>query len=43
METCDIGIPYLGLGLGLGIRPRVRARARVSLTLGRVFQDHKFP
>ena len=20
METCDLGIPYLGVGLGLGIR-----------------------
>ena len=31
METCDFGIPYLGLGLGLGIRSRVRIRARVRL------------
>ena len=31
METCDVGISYLGLGLGLGlgIRSRVRARVRV--------------
>ena len=29
-ETCDLGIPYLGLGLalGLGIRSRVRAWVR---------------
>ena len=28
METCDLGIPCLGLGLG--IRSRVRVRARVK-------------
>ena len=33
IETCDLGIPYLGLGLGLGIWSRVRVRARVTLTL----------
>ena len=33
METCDLGIPYLGmvLGFGLGIRSRVRVRLRVRL------------
>ena len=33
-ETCDLGIPYLGLGLGLrfGIRSMVRVRARVRVT-----------
>ena len=33
METCDLGIPYLGLGqgLGLGIRSRVRVRARANV------------
>ena len=29
METCDLGIPYLGVGLGLGLGIRSRVRARV--------------
>ena len=26
MESCDLGIPYLGVGLGLGVEIRSRVR-----------------
>ena len=29
METCDLGIPYLGVGLGLGLGTRSMVRVRV--------------
>ena len=33
METCDLGIPYLGLGSRVSVRAMVRVRLRVSMAL----------